>query len=799
MENDVSDGKECDSMTSEHSSKRGMANQDQDLLQTPVQTQQQLRQDGILLRSIDSGFSERSIFSSPDDTPSVEHVLSQEISQSSLPPVDLQDTIFSPVSHLPSQGRARRTSRFSMSSRPPKLQLVAYQDDTDGTTGNSENLAESSGEIKCFNSRLEEGSILPPTPLLLKRRRAVESSSSSSMSSSTDELEMSLQEMSLEESSSNSTSPVFGIPLTKYNIDKTLPDAYQDSSDESEHDCNENDLTILNDDEKLHDPEASGLTASSCEEMNSMSTKNKDEFLSIFSLTQKSDLGLETSGVKISSDKQNPDYFMSGLTSQTISKQKGDCLFNSRVPPLPHQYGALEHPSQNANCTSDLTKASSSLLVYHIPPACQELLKSPSKRYGTCPNTDQEFAFLRSPNKTRKTSLSSPVKSHLSTGRTPLRKLREKTSAGDKSSVVRSIFSDSVSDLRSPLVKRRESVASSSQSAITNVNSFNIRCINRDLESPKKSKKGCKYSTKKVAAKSPCSSPRKLFNQSPPSPSKQSSSPFSSPKKLISLSPFSSPKSNKNQFSSPTKFKIRSPYSSPFKSLVKSPQKSPRKLRLEKIIKEFSPKDPSRLIGRYTGAGKFDIIGELSNRAILHCLQQIFSLLSEADICSACQVTSVWRSAIFKDPLAIRRRKIFIKLQKKRIAVRGQENCQLKLFGQVTSRPMTVSKGHLTEVQPQVASMKTSLPTSPQKEKSSQRSLELLSSDRLRSCPQCQSPAKILERQDRALCSVCKFDFCILCFKIFHGVQRCKPLCVATSSKSDLAGSRKSRKNLRRL
>ena len=46
-----------------------------------------------------------------------------------------------------------------------------------------------------------------------------------------------------------------------------------------------------------------------------------------------------------------------------------------------------------------------------------------------------------------------------------------------------------------------------------------------------------------------------------------------------------------------------------------------------------------------------------------------------------------------------------------------QENCQLKLFGQVTSRPMTVSKGHLTEVQPQVASMKTSLPTSPQKEK----------------------------------------------------------------------------------
>lgn len=826
MEKDVSDEKKGDKIMYQHSNKGHDTGKDP--FRTPVHTPQILKRDFI--RSIDSGFSERSDFSSPDVTPSPAESVTESCSntcdeEKAKSSVIFEDNSFSPVSRIPNSGRSRRASRVSLSTRPPILQIFSSQEeDTENTGGvkvekcqneDSENTAgmatekseENSIDSSSIKTHLQQGIALPMA--LLKKGQEFESCSS--MSSSTDDLEMSLQEMSLEEfSSSNSTSPVFGIPLvnrfgkTAFPASSRRKDSGHEelSSDSSQHNSdNENDHTILNIEVESQEVEAlSSLSISpaSSDESCSLGHQDPDSFFTSLSLKQRS----FDSTNKLSTDQliSSGQDFKSQLSSHSqlftntsipFACKSGEHSTDSRVPLLPHQYGMMDLPSSSCS----FSQPSSSLHLFHIPPACQELLKSPSKRIGSSSNSDQEYAFLRSPTKTRKIQFSSPLKSNSKKVRTPNRTLRERSLfEGKNSSVVRSIFSDHVSDLRSPLVKKKfEYEACHAKPEKTFVKDLNedeiMHSINLCLQkSPREILRSPPSTPRKLDAKSSQYSPSKLLPRNPQANKKKMNrSPYSSPKKLSNGSPCSSPK----------KYMNKSPYSSPSKLINRSPRKSPRKLRLEKIIKEFSPRDPSRLIGRFTGAGKFDIVGELSSRDFLHCLQKLFFHLSESDICSICQVNSFWRLAVSKDPISAHRRKLFIIQQRRQMALKGQENSKFKAKDEFGSQAMTSSKGHLTQVQPRATAWRKPSPPSPQKPQRS--SMDLLSSDRLRGCPHCQSPAKVLQRQDRAVCSACNFDFCTLCFSAFHGSKRCKPLCIATSSRSDLAGSRKSRKNLRRL
>lgn len=76
------------------------------------------------------------------------------------------------------------------------------------------------------------------------------------------------------------------------------------------------------------------------------------------------------------------------------------------------------------------------------------------------------------------------------------------------------------------------------------------------------------------------------------------------------------------------------------------------------------------------------------------------------------------------------------------------------------------------------------------------------STSKLRPCPCCGSPAKILNTR-RAECTKCHFDFCQHCFEPWHLQPTCGVRDLAlTPKKSDnviIAGTKKSKRRLKRL
>lgn len=72
--------------------------------------------------------------------------------------------------------------------------------------------------------------------------------------------------------------------------------------------------------------------------------------------------------------------------------------------------------------------------------------------------------------------------------------------------------------------------------------------------------------------------------------------------------------------------------------------------------------------------------------------------------------------------------------------------------------------------------------------------------DTKRICPICYGAALFHPAENRATCDKgsCSYNFCTLCLSAFHHPKPCKPL-FHTTSKTDLAGTRKSKRNLKRL
>lgn len=79
-------------------------------------------------------------------------------------------------------------------------------------------------------------------------------------------------------------------------------------------------------------------------------------------------------------------------------------------------------------------------------------------------------------------------------------------------------------------------------------------------------------------------------------------------------------------------------------------------IAFEQILKQYSPPQLDRLIGRKMGCGQLDIISELHARGLVLVLENIFSMLSDKDLCSMTAVNSSW-GAIMKDCKNADRRK----------------------------------------------------------------------------------------------------------------------------------------------
>lgn len=76
----------------------------------------------------------------------------------------------------------------------------------------------------------------------------------------------------------------------------------------------------------------------------------------------------------------------------------------------------------------------------------------------------------------------------------------------------------------------------------------------------------------------------------------------------------------------------------------------------------------------------------------------------------------------------------------------------------------------------------------------------LKNEERIQKCPNCRSPAKVFPVEDRGNCKNenCLFDFCINCFHEYHGSRPCITA-AAKRTKKDAIGSKKSKRNLKRL
>jgi hypothetical protein len=82
----------------------------------------------------------------------------------------------------------------------------------------------------------------------------------------------------------------------------------------------------------------------------------------------------------------------------------------------------------------------------------------------------------------------------------------------------------------------------------------------------------------------------------------------------------------------------------------------------EEVLKLFSPAQPDCLIGRKMGLSQVDIVTELHNRAMLTILEDIFSVLSDEDLCSVAAVSSSWRQVLKDCKNAHKRKSKHVKL-----------------------------------------------------------------------------------------------------------------------------------------
>ena len=163
-------------------------------------------------------------------------------------------------------------------------------------------------------------------------------------------------------------------------------------------------------------------------------------------------------------------------------------------------------------------------------------------------------------------------------------------------------------------------------------------------------------------------------------------------------------------------------------------------------------------------------------------VQKILDHLTGPDLVECLSVSRTWRSTIKARPGLMQ---IVSEYQKGR-----KENAE-NLNKTAVSERETRSR-----VRPSLTDLSNRLPNPPLTPLV--QGTSTITGDRLRPCPNCQSPAKRMD-QNRALCDHCEYNFCMICLRENH-----KGECRGSSPKRSfssiaVAGTKKSRKRLKRL
>ncbi|KYN14780.1 PREDICTED: F-box only protein 43-like [Trachymyrmex cornetzi] len=249
--------------------------------------------------------------------------------------------------------------------------------------------------------------------------------------------------------------------------------------------------------------------------------------------------------------------------------------------------------------------------------------------------------------------------------------------------------------------------------------------------------------------------------------------------------------------------------------LAASSEIKPKKLDFSHRGLCASLRNSRRLTFDYTGREKVDflsLLGEESNH--LNLVSKILSFLTPQDLCSASVVSRVWRKICKSDSCANKRKMSFI-MRKNTIkenlwllAMAKKAKCEEDIQTSPKSRRY-VRKGYLLDVQNllQVPAQPNSPPVSPSKIKFHsfvKASRTLASGEYLLPCPRCSFPCHVDSEKNVGACSRqgCSIEFCISCSSKPHAGP-CKTPLLATPTKRNnkrlIAGSRQSKRNLRRL
>ncbi|XP_012059650.1 PREDICTED: uncharacterized protein LOC105622848 [Atta cephalotes] len=247
--------------------------------------------------------------------------------------------------------------------------------------------------------------------------------------------------------------------------------------------------------------------------------------------------------------------------------------------------------------------------------------------------------------------------------------------------------------------------------------------------------------------------------------------------------------------------------------LAASSEIKPKKLDFSHRGLYASLRNSRRFTFDYTGREKVDflsLLGEESNH--LNLVSKILSFLTPQDLCSISMVSRVWRKICKSDSCANKRKMSFI-MRKNTV----KENLwflvkKAKHEEDIQTSPKSrhyVRKGYLLDVQNllQVPAQPNSPPVSPSKIKFHsfvKASRTLANGEYLLPCPRCSFPCHVDSEKNVGACSRqgCSIEFCISCSSKPHAGP-CKTPLLATPTKRNnkrlIAGSRQSKRNLRRL
>ena len=168
--------------------------------------------------------------------------------------------------------------------------------------------------------------------------------------------------------------------------------------------------------------------------------------------------------------------------------------------------------------------------------------------------------------------------------------------------------------------------------------------------------------------------------------------------------------------------------------------------------------------------------------------RSILAHLKPSDLSSCLIVSRSWRSAIISDKSFVDSiRNYKIERQRK------QENTYMKQLDNISYLPPPTPRLPLGALTINSSSSFSTL-LHPLPVTALSRPVEAM-----RPCPQCNSPAKSIERH-RSMCNVCQFDFCTKCFKPTHTKDTCNVTAVSPRKRQTIiACGSKSKKRLRRL